>query len=179
MSTISHHSLVYPAMYCFLFLFFAAISFTNAAEVKPYLTPHEQNLFDALDNVDKNFQGFKDTFAKDAHCEMNTHDGEGTIVTKSGSFDDVFGFLNGMLHYKVKWSPVTNSDANHPEKGVLGVKFWNYGHHNKGCMGLFSGIGSVKFNKDGLVSKIHSYSTDIYDFMNCATVENEATKMKK
>ena len=108
-----------------------------------YLAPHEQRVFDALDNVNYDFQGFKDVFAKNAYCELNFNDINGNVVTKSGTFNDVLSSFSAMTQYKVKWESVTNSHAKHPEMGVLGVMWWNYGLTEKGCEGLFSGIGTI------------------------------------
>lgn len=136
-----------------------------------YLAPHEQRVFDALDNVNYDFQGFKDVFAKNAHCELNFNDINGNVVTKSGTFNDVLSSFSAMTQYKVKWESVTNSHAKHPEMGVLGVMWWNYGLTEKGCEGLFSGIGTIHFDNSGLVTQWRGYSTDFLDFYNCVEKE--------
>lgn len=128
-----------------LLFFLVSVVFTSADTKKPYLAPHEQMVFDALDNINGDFHAFKAVFAKNAEIELVFgEDSDGTFVTKSGSVDGVFSGFKKMVQYQVKWEPVTNTDAKHPEDGVLAAKYWNYGLHENGCEALFSGVGTIR-----------------------------------
>eukprot|EP01083_Nonionella_stella_P077967 213125_1 len=150
-----------------LVLFHVAFSSAQHQGKEPYMTNHEKRVYDALDNVHHDYQGFKKVFAKNALIVLTFNDGKGNSVMKSGTFDEVFGGYQAMTGYKVKWEPVTNTHANHPDRGVFATKYWNYGRSESGCEGLFSGIGTIRFNKDGLVTDFRGYSTEFLDFMNC------------
>eukprot|EP01083_Nonionella_stella_P238065 834551_1 len=145
----------------------------SAIAEKPYLGAHEQRVFDALDNVHNDFEGFKAVFGKHAHIELTFNDPKGNVIVKSGTFDEVFYNFNDMAQYKIKWEPVTNTHPTHPEQGVLSMKYWNYGLATNGCEALFSGLGTIKFDKNGLVSDWRSYSTEFMEFMDCLDEPSE------
>eukprot|EP01083_Nonionella_stella_P288386 981326_1 len=139
----SHYcSSIITTLSCLLCLCTILFSSVSAQQKKINLTPHEQRLFDALDNVNNDFNAFKACFARNARIEQHLNDVKnGKAVEKSGTFDDTLGNFESMKEYKIKWEPVTTTDANHPDLGMFAFKYWNYGLTEEGCEGLFSGLG--------------------------------------
>ncbi len=111
---------------------------------QPYLAPHEQRVFNALENVNKDFNGFMKVFAKNAYCELTFGKDSDDITVKSGNCRDILSNYGNMAQYKVKWYPLTNTDPKNPERGVLSLMYGNYGLTKTGCEGLFFGTSEVK-----------------------------------
>ncbi len=111
---------------------------------EPYLAPHEQRFFKALDNVDNDFDAFMKVFSKDAYCEFSYGKQPDDIYVMSGSCHDLFINFESLVKFKARWYPLTNTDPKQPEKGVFSHIYVNYGLSNTGCEGLFFGFSEVK-----------------------------------
>ena len=110
----------------------------------PYLTPHERRVYNSLNNVHKDYQAFKKVFSQNAVVEVASNDNRRNPIIKSGTVDDVFGGFQNMEGFKINWESITNTHANHPERGVLAIKYFDYGLSENRCAALFSGISTIK-----------------------------------
>lgn len=166
----------HPVLLLSILLSLCPLATGFALENKPYLAPHEQRVFNALENVNHDFQAFKQTFATNSHCELNFNDANGNIVTKSGTFDQVFSYLKAIKEYKIKWEPITNSHADHPDLGVLAIKYHHYALTEHGCEALYSGIGTLKVRPalKGIIEFYFEVRTSHclqgYDFPSCTSM---------
>ncbi len=114
---------------------------------EPYLASHEQRVYNALDNVNKNYNAFMKVFAKNAYCELTFGKDPDDVTIKSGPCREVFSNYGNMAQYKIRWYPLTNTDPKQPERGVLSYVFVNYGLSKSGCEGLFYGTSEVKVRR--------------------------------
>ncbi len=115
---------------------------------EPYLAPHEQRFFNALDNINEDFHGFMNIFAKNAYCEFSSGKDPDDVAVKSGHCRELLSNYENLDKFKARWYPLTNTDPKQPERGVFTHAYVNYGLSNNGCEGLFHGFAEVKASID-------------------------------
>ena len=135
---------LFTAVFILLYSFLLHASLSSAQAVEPYFAPHEKRVFDAFNNLDKDFNALRSVFDENAVVHVTLNDDEGNPIVKSGTFDEIFGGHQSMKRYRVKWEPITNTHPNHPNRGVFANKYWDYGLYECGCEALFSGIGTIQ-----------------------------------
>ncbi len=117
---------------------------TAFAYEEPYLAPHEERFFNALDNINKDFNAFMKIFAKNAYCEFSSGKDPDDVAVKSGHCRELVSNYETLDEFKARWYPLTNTDPKQPERGVFAHAYVNYGLSNNGCEDLFQGFAEVK-----------------------------------
>lgn len=123
-----------------LFMLLASIAFCSKVDVFQ-LSPHEVQLYEALNNIKENPDQIKLLVADNAILELAC----GKYTVRHGSYDEVIDIVLPKLDFIItRIYPITTTNDTYPDHGVFSFKWINFVRTKESCEAIFSGFAYVK-----------------------------------